>query len=267
METHFIIGNLKKLSFRPISVFQNKIWRLSIALLLGTLMYTGCGVAAAGANSTIDECNQLYHDSSWEEAIACYENLETSAASLFNIGNTYAKIGKTGYAILYYLRAQFLTPDDSDIISNLAHLREAHSLYPPEPSLTEQFFNLLSLSQWSILCLLALVSYLLFILIHLRKRQGKVIEIAVIVICIAGFSVGTAGATIRYKQWQQSVVVADGRLLVSPFASAESTGSIVQGRLVTPLKTYKDYVYIKDEMGRKGWLRNELQIPILADSQ
>ncbi len=223
------------------------------------------GQTAMAAELSLDRCNRLYHDAAFAEAITCYEQIGTSAELLFNIGNSYAALEKPGYAVLYYLRALCLAPDDSDIANNLAELRKEHSLFPPEPDLGDQIFNLLSIGGWTYLCLAALAAYLLFLIFNQLKAKSKATEITVTLTCLLLFGVAASGATYHYNHWQRSVVVDDTRLLVSPFANSESTGAIDQGRLVTPLKTYGDYVYITDEMGRNGWLKQQSQVPIIAD--
>ena len=48
-----------------------------------------------------------------------------SAASLYNVGNAYARAGKPGLAVLNYERARLLTPDDPDLAANLATVRRS----------------------------------------------------------------------------------------------------------------------------------------------
>ncbi len=215
------------------------------------------------AEADLDACNRLYHDSAYAEAITCYENLGTSPELLFNIGNSYTRLGKTGYGVLYYLRGLCLAPEDPDILSNLSRIRKENSLFPQEPAVTDQIFSLLTINQWSYLCLAALIFYLLFLVFNLRKRKGRGTEVAVTLTCLIVFSLAACGGMYQYRQWHQSVVVEDTRLLVSPFENGESTGLIGQGRLIMPHKTYKDFVYISDEMGRTGWLKIESQVPII----
>ncbi len=227
-------------------------------------------LAAAGgfaAEPDLDGCNLLYHEGTYEEAIRCYEQIGTSAELLFNIGNSYAQLGRSGYAILHYLRALCLSPADADTLNNLDQIRRENSLFPPEPSLTDQFFSLLTISQWTYICLTALIFFLVLITLSLRKKRGAGMNISAVLICLIVFTLGAWGAQNHYRQWQRSVVVEETRLLISPFESAESAGAIEPGRLITPHKKYKEFVYVTDETGRKGWLEKKSQVPIIADSQ
>lgn len=229
------------------------------ALLLLALFAT----ASAEPVPELDACNRLYHDASYEQAITCYETIGTSSELLFNIGNSYAQMGQHGYAVLFYLRALCLSPSDTDIRNNLAQIREDNSLFPPEPTVTDQVFKALTIAQWSYLCLAVLVLYLVFLLAALFKKKRRVTVGTVTLTCFLLLAFGSAGAWYHYDQWQRSVVIENDRLLVSPFDKSESVGAIAQGRLVTPHKTYREYVYVTDETGRKGWLNKQSQRPVL----
>ena len=47
-------------------------------------------------------------------------------------------------------------------------------------------------------------------------------------------------------------------LLISPFKDAASTGTIMEGRIVRPLKEHGEYILVTDPSGRKGWLNKNL---------
>ena len=212
---------------------------LAEALLLQPSLCPAVETEKAGPPAaSMDACNQIYHDAEYEQAITCYHALPASAAQLFNIGNSYARLDEVGYAVLFYLRALCVAPDDSDVIANLSHIREQHSLYSPEASVAGQLFDLLSITHWSLLCLLAPLIYLVFSGVRLLRsgRQPRWLEITVLCGCLALFSLAAAGSWFHYQRWQQAVVVEDTRLLISPFDKAESIGAIAQGRLVRPQK-------------------------------
>ena len=51
-----------------------------------------------------------------------------SAALLFNLGNSYARDGNAGLAVLNYERARLLAPDDPDLRANLRYVRSSAGL-------------------------------------------------------------------------------------------------------------------------------------------
>ncbi len=237
-------------------------------LLLPSFSPAGESENAQAVGASMDACNRIYHAADYEQAIDCYQKLPRSAAQLFNIGNSYARLDKIGYAVLFYLRALCISPDDADVSANLSHIREQYSLYTPEASMAEQLFSLQSITHWSLLCLLAPLIYLVFSGVRLLRsgQNPRWLEIIMLCGCLGLFALGGAGSWYHYQKWQRSVVVEDTRLLISPFDKAESVGAISQGRLVRPQKTYQDYIHVIDETGRKGWLRRDQQVRILEEA-
>lgn len=79
------------------------------------------------AQSSIDEvmkkANEFYVKGQFKEAINIYESLIhqgfEGTSLYYNLGNSYYRIGKIGFAILYYEKALKLSPDDEDILHNL----------------------------------------------------------------------------------------------------------------------------------------------------
>src|SRR3981189_1961517 len=57
-----------------------------------------------------------------------------SAAGLYNLGNSYARQGKPGMAVLNYKRANLLSPNDPDIDANLSYVRASSHLPAPSRS-------------------------------------------------------------------------------------------------------------------------------------
>ncbi len=229
------------------------------------LILTSCSVSFADSGQqdavSLEACNTLYHDNAFEDAITCYKSLLSaghSANILYNIGNSYAQLDQPGYSVLFFLKALSVNPGDSDISGNLAMVKKEKGLFPPEKSAAQTFFSLLTLGQWSILCLVSLAGYLVFSSTRLNKGNNMVLESFVILLCLFSLSAGVTGTMMRYKEWHQSVVIRDSRLLVSPFENGASIGSIKQGRLVYPHKEHGNYWYVTDETGRKGWLEKEV---------
>ncbi len=81
--------------------------------------------AASGeARSLMEQGNKFYEDKQYEQAVDEYQKvigLGYEGTSLFyNLGNSYYREGKIGFAILYYEKALKLSPGDDDVIHNLA---------------------------------------------------------------------------------------------------------------------------------------------------
>jgi tetratricopeptide (TPR) repeat protein len=71
--------------------------------------------------------NSLYKEGNYEEAIEKYRIIESqgiiNGSLYYNIGNSYFKIGKLGYAILFYERARKYLPRDREVLENLVFVQ------------------------------------------------------------------------------------------------------------------------------------------------
>ena len=69
------------------------------------------------------KANDSYKKGNYEKAISLYSVLEDkkikSENLFYNMGNSYVKLEKYGYAILYYEKALYINPDNVDAIANL----------------------------------------------------------------------------------------------------------------------------------------------------
>ena len=149
-----------------------------IFILAILFLYTGVsfGQEAAGdPHNLFFKGNSFYEKRDYEKAIEKYRkivdlNME-SGPLYYNIGNAYFKMGRIGYAILYYKKAHGLMPGDSDLRSNLAYaqsLTEDSALQPHGTNraawlikLPFRYFNL------NTVALTFIMSYLILIIFFL----------------------------------------------------------------------------------------------------
>ncbi len=106
--------------------------------------------------SEIARANDLYASNNYQQAAESYESLRqrgfNNGYMYYNLGNTYIRLGKTGPAILNYIRAQKLIPRDENLQANLnfaiQQTRDKITL-PPLNTLATLFFwvNDLSLNE------------------------------------------------------------------------------------------------------------------------
>jgi len=233
-----------------------------IICLLSVLFLAFLSHPLLAADSSFEQGIMAYETGDYQRAIETFEKLSengVSAALLYNLANSYAQSDQTGMAILNYKRASYLKPGDSDIQGNLELLRKEKGLFQEEQNLTQRFVGLLGINQWTILAAGGFVCFAVVLLVPptlLRLQTGprRMWALFCLLLSISA-GLGMYGS---YLHYQDGVVVAqDARLQVSPFASAASTGTIQEGRLLTPLKVHSNYVLVKDETGRSGWLAAE----------
>lgn len=239
---------------------RNLFCRILLIVLALVLWQNGTGYGVGNEEALFQQGNEAYSRGDYTQAIAHYEELTASAglspAVLFNLANSYAQTGKIGKAVVNYERAQRLAPGDPDIIGNLELVRKESGLFGSESEgMAVRFLQLLSIDQWTMLGLLALVGLTLLQAATLKYRFSGKTTAGVRITCALLIILAITGTIIRYQSFRPSVVVAaDARLLISPFASAASIGAIQEGRLVYPQKVHGPFTSIKDETNRQGWI-------------
>ncbi len=118
-----------------------------------------CHTPRVHAEDFINEvarANDLYASNNYQQAADSYESLMGRGLNnghlYYNLGNTYIRLGKTGPAILNYIRAQKLIPRDENLQANLSFAiqQTRDKITPPPPdTLATLFFwvNDLSLNE------------------------------------------------------------------------------------------------------------------------
>ncbi len=231
-----------------------------IVLLLNLFLMSLFGTTQA-ADERFTKATISYNNGLYEQAIEGFESLASEGLSsniLYNLANSYAQNGQTGLAILNYERAARLAPGDSDIRGNLELLRKEKTLFQEEQSLSQRFVGLLGLDRWTILASIGFMTFAVSILLpatpKLKSSTRRIVATVSLLVTITS-AFGIVG---QYRHYHDAVVVvSDARLRISPFESAAASGSIQEGRLLTPGKKHNNYTLIKDETGRSGWLAND----------
>ncbi len=212
------------------------------------------------AQELFTRANASYSRGDLDAAIRDYRQIMrrygVSASLLYNLGNALAASGDTGKAVLNYERALRLAPGDQDIRSNLRQVRENAGLYLEDQPLYRRAAGLLQADQWALVAGTSLFLLALSLLLPLLTgRVPRPLARAIAVLCLVGLAIALPAALFTYRDWNDGVVINErARLLISPFASAASSGSIQAGRLVRPESTFADYLLVTDETGRSGWL-------------
>ena len=239
--------------------------------MLQWMLLTGvfCLMVSAGAGAEQDrppaaglfeQANILSAKGEYEQAIERYSDIikqyGVSASLLYNLANTYTAAGQVGPAVLNYERALHLAPGDADIRGSLAQVRKDAGLYREEQTLHRRLVELLGADQWLMIAGCAFlcfgISALSATLLAEKKRRGlhwvAVCTLPVVLLTLPP-------AFFRYQDWKIGIVLAeDAHLLISPFADAATAGDIRPGRSVRPEREHGDYVFVRTDNGKSGWL-------------
>ncbi len=237
--------------------------RLTITVLAALAALLWPAAADAGRNDLFGQANAAYDRGEFEQAAALYREIidqdGLSAGLLYNLANCYAATGRTGLAVLNYERALRLAPADADIQANLALVRKDGGLPEVVHPGWQRIAALLPADGWLLLATGGLIVCSVLLLLSLRLTgPGRRLLLFPLLFCLAIIGTGLSAAWIGYQSWQDCVVInPGGRLLISPFAGAESRGPIREGSLVRPLKEHQGYVLVRDRNGRQGWIPRE----------
>lgn len=141
--------------------------RRKILLIMLTLLLVHTAQAQRmtleAAQELFSRANAEYQQQKYAEASQLYGQIISagikSPSLFYNMGNTAARLGRTGEAVLYYERARRLSPRDTDVLANLRRVA------PPQND--PQHFVLaipfhwivqrLSLREWTAFCFTAYI--------------------------------------------------------------------------------------------------------------
>lgn len=244
-----------------------------VAILI--CMWTIPAVADDGAQDPRQlfyKANSLYEKRDYEKASEEYAKilamgLETGPL-YYNIGNTFYKMGKIGYAILAYKRALRLMPGDSDLKSNLNY---AQSL-TEDSALSAQGQNRIALlikapfrdMNLNTVAIILITLYLMVIMLamggiinHIFRQRVTFIfylSLVLFLITLAAFSV---------KYYDEEVlrhgivVTKEAECKYEPIDKSTTYYTLKEGQEVLVLKTRNGWRRIRRLDGKLGWVKSD----------
>ena len=244
------------------------------------LFLVAAPVAALRADTDLDAANQKYLAGHYDEAARMFSDLIArrgySAALCFNLGNAEFKAGHLGTALLNYERARYLAPGDVAINQNLQFARNKAGLDPDPYRWWQIVLRSINWGVWLaiILISLGLITVALIGLAltrpgvpetrTLRKLFRALLFVGIPVALFFGF---VELVSVGFSDRIEGVIVTkEGVLRLSPFTSAEKTGSLPEGELVTVENRHNDYLWIDDRSRQSGWIQEKELAPIVPGS-
>ena len=246
--------------------------RLFFTVLFSTLLLIiVCSVVVASlAEDTLQKANTYYREGEYDKAIEEYKRLVDEGyigTSLFyNLGNANYRIGKIGYAILYYEKALELSPSDEDVKHNLdfAHLSTVDRI-PPLPRFFlfdwwETLLGLFSDNGWAYV---VFVFYLLVILLAGAYSYSKTVKQQKIFFfsSIAGlfllaFSISFLVIKVNRGATLKSGVIVEQVVTVKFSPDPQSTDAFIihEGLKVNLEDQLDEWVKIRLADGKVGWV-------------
>jgi hypothetical protein len=258
--------------------------RAILLLALGTALLLPLSLRAAETDTDLGRANRAYQEGRYEDSIKLFQQLIAtrgySAPLCFDLGNAEAKAGHLGPALLNYERARYLAPGDAGIDHNLQVTRRQAGLPPNSYRWWQIVMRSIDWTLWLGIILACL--FLLFAaLIGAANAEALSSRIRISTAVLRKFFKGIAFVciplflffgfveldTIGFNQRIEGVIVAKSATLrLSPFDSAEKTGSLPEGELVTVEAPHADYFWVDDGSKQSGWVQGSEIEPVVPGS-
>jgi len=178
-----------------------------------------------------------------------------SAEGLYNQGNSYARSGKPGLAVLHYERAALLAPGDSDIRANLEYVR-ACAHVPTEP--VGRFSRVAGAVRPMLAAWLGVIGIALIGTVLVAKKVApriRWIRAAGIVSGTALVVLAVSNAMLVWPRMHEAVVLIDKTpARVSPVPMGDTAFVLPEAETVSITAGYGDFVLIRTRDGHSGWV-------------
>lgn len=188
------------------------------------------------------------------------EQLETklsesgpNASLLFNLGNRYFDEGQFGRAILAYEQARVIDPRSRDIRTNLELARKEVAAFDEAFQLPPFFW--LSLNEWAVACLIGLLGMGLYLVgrVCLNWTRGSLIAGWFLALSSLFLFLGVTALALRYPEVNRAIVIVpDVVVRLSPFATADSRGTLKEGESVQIERMHEGWVHVGN-----GWVSGD----------
>jgi hypothetical protein len=187
-----------------------------------------------------------------------------SAADLYNLGNSYARMGKPGMAILNYERASLLSPGDPDVAANLRFVRASAHLPAETPDNFDRIASIASpfwLSWVGVLGLTLVGASLIAAQLWSRHRLWRGAA-ALLGVAMVGLTLGNA--LMLWPRLHQGIVIAAATpVRVSPVPMGDPLFSLPEGEKVKITAEHDGFALIQTRVGRAGWISDSKIAPIV----
>ena len=243
---------------------MRKIFILSFLLLCINISF------ASAQDDLIAKGNQSYQSGNFPQAAELYQQVVDagyeSPVLYYNLGNSYYRIGKIGYAILNYERAQKLAPGDEDIAHNLAlansRIVDKIDNIPPFFLFKwwESLLAFFTISGWTYIAylfyILALLAILTFFFTKNTYRQKMSLYAAAELIFLVIIISTLLAIRMNRELNNKNGVVIEQAVTVKLSPDDKSTDAFVihEGIKVKLEDKVNDWVRIRLKDGKIGWL-------------
>jgi hypothetical protein len=178
-----------------------------------------------------------------------------SSDALYNLGNSYARAGKAGLAVLNYERAALLAPNDEDINANLGYVRASAGLPMESRSRLARLAETTTPAMAAWLGVLGLVFIGLGLNVGWVGRRLRRIRMLSILLGLVLMAVTVASAlTLGPRVHDAVVLVHEAPVRVSPVLMGDTSFILHEAETVKMTAQHEDFILIRTRDGRSGWI-------------
>jgi tetratricopeptide (TPR) repeat protein len=254
--------------------------RIAVLILLITVAFGAFSFAedkAKDPNQLFYKANALYEARDYTKAIEVYlEILDSGVESgnlYYNIGNSFFKLGKIGYAILCYDRAKKFMPRDSDMRSNLDYARslieDPGLAAMPRNPVTKAIrlpFRAFNMSALTIITALFYILVIALFSVSIWNRViGRRLKL-VTSLCVIIFAFSLAAFSLRFYDEvfrKHGIIIQKSvECKYEPIDKSTTYYKLTEGCEVFILKTKNDWRQIKRADGKIAWVKKDAVEPI-----
>jgi hypothetical protein len=187
-----------------------------------------------------------------------------SATGLYNLGNSYARAGKPGMAILNYERASLLAPGDADIQANLRFVRAAAHLPAETPDGFDRIASIASPFWLSWIGVLGLAMVGAALIATQLSSRHRLVRTAAALFGVSMVGLTLSNALMLWPRLHQGVVIAAATpVRVSPVPMGDPLFSLPEGEKVKITAEYDGFALVETRLGRTGWISDSSIAPIV----
>jgi len=227
-------------------------------------------LAKADSNSIMQTANEYYKNNRYQLAIEEYNKLLldgfAGTSLYYNLGNAHYRLGKVGYAILYYEKALKLSPNDEEVKHNLAlaklNLKDKVDTLPPFFifNLWEGILAAFSVTGWTIIVYIIFILVLIVFVVYFfsrsvtEQRISFFTGIGLTVILLLTISLLIVKMNKEFNTKDGIIIETSVIVKSSPDYSSKDSFQIHEGLKVRIEDNVDDWVKIRLDDGKIGWI-------------